>query len=135
VVCAYCIKVVPPARLGRHVFGVLGGLALIFSAFFLNFGAAYGATPLEDKIGLEISAPSTEDLTNRASLTRRRRRNPPRLPLDSTAPPCRKGRRLDPYSNSPASAVTDTINDTYLKLQGESAGTKSYGLVVDLAVA
>ena len=40
-----------------------------------------------------------------------------------------------PYSHSTASAVTDTINDTYLKLQGESAGTKSYGLVVDLAVA
>lgn len=60
----YCIKVVLPERLLRHVFGVLAGLALIFSAFFLNYGAAYGATPLEDKIGLEVTAPGAEELTD-----------------------------------------------------------------------
>lgn len=40
-----------------------------------------------------------------------------------------------PYQNSAASAVTTAINDTYLGSQGEKAGTASYGLVVDLAVA
>lgn len=39
------------------------------------------------------------------------------------------------YSKSTASVVTNAINDAYLKTQGQSAGTKSYGLVVDLAVA
>ena len=42
---------------------------------------------------------------------------------------------FDPYRSSTAATVTDTVNDTYLKWQGESAGTQSYGLVVDLAVA
>ena len=42
---------------------------------------------------------------------------------------------FEPYRNSTASDVADTVNDTYLKWQGETAGTKSYGLVVDLAVA
>ena len=39
------------------------------------------------------------------------------------------------YRESVASEVSDTINDTYLKASGESAGSKSYGLVVDLACA
>lgn len=40
-----------------------------------------------------------------------------------------------PYRDSVASAVSDAVNDTYLKAQGESAGTASYGLVTDIAVA
>ena len=38
------------------------------------------------------------------------------------------------YRNSQVSKISGTINDTYLKLQG-TEGTKSYGMVVDLAVA
>ena len=38
------------------------------------------------------------------------------------------------YSKSTASVVTNAVNDAYLKVQGQSAGTKSYGMVVDLAV-
>lgn len=41
---------------------------------------------------------------------------------------------FDQYRDSVASEVTGSVNDTYLKLQG-TEGTKSYGLVVDLAVA
>jgi len=44
-------------------------------------------------------------------------------------------RFFDKYRESVASDVSGAVNDTYLKLQGQSAGTKSYGLVVDLAVA
>ncbi|MCI8331229.1 MAG: DUF3810 domain-containing protein [Clostridiales bacterium] len=39
------------------------------------------------------------------------------------------------YSKSTASVVTNAVNDAYLKTQGQSAGTKSYGMVVDLAVS
>ena len=38
------------------------------------------------------------------------------------------------YRDSVAGEVSGTVNDTYLKLQG-TEGTRSYGLVVDLAVA
>lgn len=38
------------------------------------------------------------------------------------------------YRDSAASKVSNAVNDTYLKLQG-TEGTKSYGMVVDLAVA
>jgi hypothetical protein len=38
------------------------------------------------------------------------------------------------YRNSTASKVNNAVNDTYLKAQG-TEGTKSYGMVVDLAVA
>ncbi len=38
------------------------------------------------------------------------------------------------YSGSVASGVSETVNDTFLKLHG-TEGTKSYGMVVDLAVA
>ena len=41
---------------------------------------------------------------------------------------------FDKYRDSTASKVSGTINDTYLKLQGTER-TKSYGMVVDLAVA
>lgn len=38
-------------------------------------------------------------------------------------------------SDSLAAKATDVVNDVYLKSQGQSAGTKTYGLVVDLAVS
>ena len=40
-----------------------------------------------------------------------------------------------PYRDSVASEVSGAVNDAYLKAQGQTEGTKSYGLVVDLAVA
>ena len=42
---------------------------------------------------------------------------------------------FEPYRDSTASKISSATNDAYLKGQGESAGTKSYGMVVDLAVA
>ncbi len=42
---------------------------------------------------------------------------------------------FEKYSTSKASTVTDTVNDTWLKASGQSAGSKSYGLVVDLVCA
>ena len=42
---------------------------------------------------------------------------------------------FDKYRESVASEVSDAVNDTYLKTQGQSAGTASYGMVVDLTVA
>lgn len=39
------------------------------------------------------------------------------------------------YSQSTASNVTGAVNNAFLSSQGEKAGTASYGLVVDLAVA
>ncbi len=41
---------------------------------------------------------------------------------------------FDPFRDSIASSVSGSINDTYLKLNG-TEGEKSYGMVVDLAVA
>lgn len=41
---------------------------------------------------------------------------------------------FDKYEDSTASKVTDTVNDTYLKVQG-TEGKKSYGMVVDITVA
>lgn len=41
---------------------------------------------------------------------------------------------FEQYRNSVASEVSGAVNDTYLKWQG-TEGTRSYGLVVDLAVA
>ena len=38
------------------------------------------------------------------------------------------------YANSTASKVSGTVNNTFLQSQG-TPGTKSYGMVVDLAVA
>lgn len=42
---------------------------------------------------------------------------------------------FDKYRESTASDVTGAVNNAFLQSQGQSAGTKSYGLVVDLAVA
>ncbi len=42
---------------------------------------------------------------------------------------------FEKYRESTASQVTGAVNNTFLGSQGQTAGTKSYGLVVDLAVA
>ena len=42
---------------------------------------------------------------------------------------------FDEYRDSTASKISQGVNDTFLKSQGQSAGSKSYGLVVDLAVS
>lgn len=42
---------------------------------------------------------------------------------------------FDKYRDSKASEVADTVNDAYLKAQGQTEGSRSYGLVVDLAAA
>lgn len=44
-------------------------------------------------------------------------------------------RFFDKYRESTASNVTGAVNNAFLQSQGQQAGTKSYGLVVDLAVA
>jgi hypothetical protein len=38
------------------------------------------------------------------------------------------------YRDSTAGKVSEKVNDTFLQVQG-TVGTKSYGMVVDLAVA
>ena len=43
-------------------------------------------------------------------------------------------RFYEKYRESVASNVTETVNNTFLVIQG-TEGTKSYGMVVDLAVA
>ncbi len=42
---------------------------------------------------------------------------------------------FDKYRESSAANVSDALNDAFLKGNGQSAGTESYGLVVDLAAA
>lgn len=42
---------------------------------------------------------------------------------------------FDKYRDNIAAEVSDTVNNTYLKVQGTEEGSKSYGMVVDLAVA
>ena len=42
---------------------------------------------------------------------------------------------FEKYRESTASKVTGTVNDTFLKSQGQQAGTLSYDLVTELAVA
>lgn len=41
---------------------------------------------------------------------------------------------FDKYRDNPAATVTETVNNTYLQMQG-TVGSRSYGLVVDLCVA
>lgn len=41
----------------------------------------------------------------------------------------------DQYRDNTAADISNAVNDTYLKVQGQTDGTKSYGLVVDLAVS
>lgn len=42
---------------------------------------------------------------------------------------------FDKYRDNVVAYVSGTVNDNYLQSQGQSAGAKSYGMVVDLAVA
>ena len=42
---------------------------------------------------------------------------------------------FEEFENSAAANVSDTVNDAYLKLNGNEAGSESYSLVVELAVA
>lgn len=42
---------------------------------------------------------------------------------------------FDKYRENAAAEVSDAVNNTYLVLQGMTEGAKSYGMVVDLAVA
>lgn len=42
---------------------------------------------------------------------------------------------FDKYRDNAAAEVSDAVNNTYLVLQGAAEGTRSYGMVVDLAVA
>lgn len=42
---------------------------------------------------------------------------------------------FEPYADNAAADVSDAVNNAYLVSQGQSEGTKSYGLVVDLATA
>lgn len=42
---------------------------------------------------------------------------------------------FDKYRENKAADVSDAVNNTYLVMQGTKEGTKSYGMVVDLAVA
>lgn len=42
---------------------------------------------------------------------------------------------FEKYRDSSAADVSSAVNDAYLKAQGQTAGEKSYGMVVDLAVA
>lgn len=39
------------------------------------------------------------------------------------------------YKENTVAEISNAVNDTYLKVQGQTEGTKSYGLVVDLAVS
>ncbi len=41
---------------------------------------------------------------------------------------------FEPYRESTAAEVSSAVNDTYLKVNGQAAGERSYGMVVDLAV-
>lgn len=41
----------------------------------------------------------------------------------------------DKYRDHVAADISGAVNDTYLKVQGQTEGTKSYGLVVDLGVS
>jgi hypothetical protein len=42
---------------------------------------------------------------------------------------------FDKYEKNVVATVSNTVNNGFLQSQGQSAGTRSYGMVVDLAVA
>jgi hypothetical protein len=44
-------------------------------------------------------------------------------------------RFFDQYRDNVVADVSNAVNNNYLQSQGQTAGTRSYGLVVDLAVA
>ncbi len=57
------------------------------------------------------------------------------LPKDVAMEFVAYSRFFDKYRESVASDITGAVNNTFLQSQGQKEGTKSYGLVVDLAVA
>ena len=56
------------------------------------------------------------------------------LPMDVRSEMSAYAKFYEKYRDSAASDVSETVNDTFLKLHG-TEGTRSYGMVVDLAVA
>ncbi len=58
-----------------------------------------------------------------------------RLALEIHAEELAYARFFEKYRENIAATVTEATNNTYLQSQGASAGTRSYGMVVDLAVA
>ncbi len=57
------------------------------------------------------------------------------LPYDVRAEESAYSRFFDKYRKNVAANVSNSINNSYLQSQGEPAGSKSYNMVVDLAVA
>ncbi len=57
------------------------------------------------------------------------------LPKDIAKEYVAYSRFFDKYRESVASDITGAVNNTFLQSQGQKAGTRSYGLVVDLAIA
>jgi hypothetical protein len=42
---------------------------------------------------------------------------------------------FEKYRDNVVADISGAVNDSYLQSQGQSAGSRSYGMVVDLAVA
>ncbi len=57
------------------------------------------------------------------------------LPTEAKREMAAYSKFFDKYRDSVASEVSGAVNDLYLNANGDKNGTKSYGLVVDLAVA
>ena len=57
------------------------------------------------------------------------------LPVEMRSEQIAYSRFFERYRDNPAASITQATNDTYLKSQGASEGTRSYHLVVELAVA
>lgn len=57
------------------------------------------------------------------------------LPASVRAEEAAYSKFFEKYRDNVAATVTQATNDTYLKSQGSEAGTRSYNMVVDLAVA
>ena len=66
----WCIVVAAKRdTLTRQIFNLLAVIVLLGSSFVLTFGIAYDTTPLEDKMELEVTNPSAEDLYRAAADT------------------------------------------------------------------
>ena len=50
----------------RYTFNLVAVAAVVFSVFLINFSAGYFTTPLDERLGLERTAVSAEDLYNTA---------------------------------------------------------------------
>lgn len=57
------------------------------------------------------------------------------LPADVRAEEVAYSRFFDRFRDNVAADISEATNNSYLQSQGESQGTRSYGMVVDLAVA